>query len=213
MEHPIVTAAEMKALEAEAAAHGLGYLQMMENAGQAVWQELDRRCPRPGRLLVVCGKGNNGGDGFVTARAAAGAGWQVWVLLAEGEPRTPDARTNFQRLEGLEGVQLCAPDQLPAPPFTAAVDALYGTGFHGALRPEGAAGCALLARCRREGALVVAVDLPSGCAADTGEAARGAVQADVTVTFHRCKPVHTAAPERCGQVVCADIGIRDRWDP
>ena len=76
MEHRIVTAAQMKQIEASGAAHGLSYRQMMENAGQAVWRELALRCPQPGRLLVVCGKGNNGGDGFVTARAAAQAGWQ-----------------------------------------------------------------------------------------------------------------------------------------
>lgn len=103
MEHRIVTAAQMKQIEASGAAHGLSYRQMMENAGQAVWRELALRCPQPGRLLVVCGKGNNGGDGFVTARAAAQAGWQVWVLLAEGEPCTPDAQANWQLLAGMPG--------------------------------------------------------------------------------------------------------------
>lgn len=184
-----------------------------ENAGQAVWRELALRCPQPGRLLVVCGKGNNGGDGFVTARAAAQAGWQVWVLLAEGEPCTPDAQANWQLLAGMPWVQLCTLDPLPEHPFTAAVDALYGTGFHGTLRPQGAAACALLERCRRDGALVFAADLPSGCNADTGAAAPGAVRADVTVTFDSCKPVHFSAPDHCGQVICADIGILDAWHP
>ena len=142
MEHRIVTAAQMKQIEASGAAHGLSYRQMMENAGQAVWRELALRCPQPGRLLVVCGKGNNGGDGFVTARAAAQAGWQVWVLLAEGEPCTPDAQANWQLLASMQRVQLCTLDPLPEHPFTAAVDALYGTGFHGTLRPQGAAACA-----------------------------------------------------------------------
>lgn len=193
MEHRIVTAAQMKQIEASGAAHGLSYRQMMENAGQAVWRELALRCPQPGRLLVVCGKGNNGGDGFVAARAAAQAGWQL--------------------LAGMPGVQLCTLDPLPEHPFAAAVDALYGTGFHGTLRPQGAAACALLERCRRDGALVFAVDLPSGCNADTGAAAPGAVRADVTVTFDSCKPVHFSAPDHCGQVICADIGILDAWHP
>lgn len=213
MEHRIVTAAQMKQIEASGAAHGLSYRQMMENAGQAVWRELALRCPQPGRLLVVCGKGNNGGDGFVTARAAAQAGWQVWVLLAEGEPCTPDAQANWQLLAGMPGVQLCTLDPLPEHPFAAAVDALYGTGFHGTLRPQGAAACALLERCRRDGALVFAADLPSGCNADTGAAVPGAVRADVTVTFDSCKPVHFSAPDHCGQVICADIGILDAWHP
>lgn len=213
MKHRIVTAAQMKQIEASGAAHGLSYRQMMENAGQAAWQVLEQRCPQPGQLLVVCGKGNNGGDGFVLARAAAQAGWQVWVLLAEGEPRTPDAQANRQLLDSLPIHWAARPDQVPPQPFTAAVDALYGTGFHGELRPEGAAACALLARCRQAGALVLAVDLPSGCNADTGAAAAGAVQADVTVTFDSYKPVHAAAPALCGQVLCADIGIRDEWHP
>ena len=91
MKHRIVTAAQMKEIERAGNAHGLPYLQMMENAGLTAYAELQRQFPHPGRLLVVCGKGNNGGDGFVIARAAAKDGWSVTVLLAEGEPKTSDA--------------------------------------------------------------------------------------------------------------------------
>ena len=70
MKHRIVTAAQMKEIERAGDAHGLPYLQMMENAGMAAYAELQKQFPHPGRLLVVCGKGNNGGDGFVIARAA-----------------------------------------------------------------------------------------------------------------------------------------------
>ena len=106
MKHRIVTAAQMKEIERAGDAHGLPYLQMMENAGLAAYAELQKQFPHPGRLLVVCGKGNNGGDGFVIARAAAKDGWKVTVLLAEGEPKTPDAITNFERLHGLP-VEIC----------------------------------------------------------------------------------------------------------
>ena len=68
MKHRIVTAAQMKEIERAGDAHGLPYLQMMENAGMAAYAELQKQFPHPGRLLVVCGKGNNGGDGFVIAR-------------------------------------------------------------------------------------------------------------------------------------------------
>ena len=95
MKHRIVTAAQMKAIEQTGNAHGLPYLQMMENAGMAAYAELQKQFPQPGSLLVVCGKGNNGGDGFVIARAAAKDGWTVTALLAEGEPKTTDAITNF----------------------------------------------------------------------------------------------------------------------
>ena len=77
MKHRIVTAAQMKAIEQTGNAHGLPYLQMMENAGLAAYAELKKALLQPGTLLVVCGKGNNGGDGFVIARAAAKEGWKM----------------------------------------------------------------------------------------------------------------------------------------
>ena len=88
-------------------------------------------------------------------------------------------------------------------------------GFHGSLRPAGLAACALMNRQRESGAFVLAVDLPSGINTDTGEAAEGAVRADLTVTFDSCKPLHTAPSSApfCGEIVCADIGIRDEWHP
>ena len=215
MKHRIVTAAQMKAIEQAGNAHGLPYLQMMENAGLAAYAELKNVLPQPGSLLVVCGKGNNGGDGFVIARAAAKEGWKVTVLLAEGEPKTPDAITNFERLHGLP-VEICSDGSgLSHEPFTAVVDALYGTGFHGSLRPSGLAACALM-NCQHEnGAFVLAIDLPSGISTDTGEVAEGAVRADLTVTFDSYKPLHTAVSSAplCGKIVCDDISIRDEWHP
>ena len=109
------------------------------------------------------------------------------------------------------------PDSLfqACPTFTAVVDALYGTGFHGSLRPSGLTACALM-NCQHEnGAFVLTVDLPSGINTDTGEVAEGAVHADLTVTFDSRKPLHTAASSAplCGKIVCADIGIRDEWHP
>lgn len=178
MKHRIVTAAQMKEIERAGNANGLPYLQMMENAGLAAYTQLRARLPQGGALLIVCGKGNNGGDGLVMARAAAQDGWRVAVLLAEGDPKTPDAMTNYAR-------------------------------------PAGLAACALMNRQRESGAFVLAVDLPSGINTDTGEAAEGAVRADLTVTFDSCKPLHTAPSSApfCGEIVCADIGIRDEWHP
>ena len=92
MKHRIVTAAQMKEIERAGDAHGLSYLQMMENAGLATYAELQKQFPYPGRLLVVCGKGNNGGDGVVITRAAAKDGWNVTVFLrASRKPLTPSA--------------------------------------------------------------------------------------------------------------------------
>lgn len=172
-----VTAAEMKERERAANEAGLLYIQMMENAGRAAYAELKRRVPALRRLLIVAGKGNNGGDGFVMARVAA----------------KEVVRDTEQAAFGADAV----------------VDALYGTGFHGALRPGGAAACALMGRERERGAFVLALDLPSGVSADSGEVAEGAVQADATVTFDCTKPLHFAKASKpfCGALVCADIGI------
>lgn len=207
MTHTTVTAAEMKALEKAANDNGLLYIQMMENAGRAAFAQLRRRLPGPARLLVAAGRGNNGGDGFVMARVAAKQGWQVQVLLAEGEPKTPDAITNFGSLRDLP-VEILH-DAASAAPADAVGDALYGTGFHGTLRPAGRAACDLMNRQHQNGALLLAVDLPSGINADTGAVAEGAVRADLTVTFHRAKPLHymLGSAHYCGEVVVADIGI------
>ena len=133
--------------------------------------------------------------------------WQVQVLLAEGEPKTPDAITNFGSLRDLP-VEILH-DAASAAPADAVVDALYGTGFHGTLRPAGRAACDLMNRQHQNGALLLAVDLPSGINADTGAVAEGAVRADLTVTFHRAKPLHymPGSAPYCGEVVVADIGI------
>lgn len=215
MEHCIVTAAQMKEIERAANAQGLSYLQMMENAGLAAYAALKERCPAAGRLLVVCGKGNNGGDGFVLARAAATEGWEVSVLLAEGQPQTADAITNFARLQQTNVKIAATASKLASQPFAAVVDALYGTGFHGALRPAGADACALIRQLHESGAFTLAIDLPSGINADTGEAASGCACADLTVTFDRYKPLHFAPSSAplCGEVRCADIGIQDAWRP
>lgn len=186
-----VTAAEMKERERAANEAGLLYIQMMENAGRAAYAELKQRVPVLRRLLIVAGKGNNGGDGFVMARVAAKEGVQVRVLLAETAAEV--VRDTEQAAFGADAV----------------VDALYGTGFHGELRPGGAAACALMGRERERGAFVLALDLPSGVSADSGEVAAGAVQADATVTFDCTKPLHFAKVSKpfCGALVCADIGI------
>ena len=152
---------------------------------------------------------------LIFARAAAKEGWNVTAPLAEGEPKTTDAITNFERLHSLS-VNICADcTVLETQHFDVVVDALYGTGFHGALRPSGLAACGLMNRLHKSGAFVLAVDLPSGINTDTGEVAEGAAHADLTVTFDSYKPLHVAESSAplCGKIVCSDIGIRDEWHP
>lgn len=205
-----VTAAEMKRLEQQADAAGLSYRQMMENAGAAAAALALRTWPEAKSAAVFCGKGNNGGDGFVAARHLANAGLAVRLYLVEGEPVTTDAIYNCGLAREM-GLPVLAADTLDGPEQAEflqsadlILDGVYGTGFHGTLRPEG------LAAARRMNdapGRVLALDLPSGLEADSGTAAEGAVQADVTVTFHAAKPCHRLAAAQCGRVEVADIGI------
>lgn len=201
-----VTAAKMREIEHAANAGGLPYLQMMENAGAASVRALCARLPSLRTAAVFCGKGNNGGDGFVAARLLRERGVRVLVILVEGTPATADAKTNFARLEApcRPLRELTARETEWVLRADAVLDGIYGTGFHGTLRPDGAAAAALI---NRAAGLAVALDLPSGVNADTGDIAPGAVQAGLTVTFHAPKPCHRLAAAQCGQVEVADIGI------
>ncbi|OUP25161.1 NAD(P)H-hydrate epimerase [Gemmiger sp. An194] len=205
-----VTAAEMKRMEQQADAAGLSYRQMMENAGAAAAALALRAWPGAKSAVVFCGKGNNGGDGFVAARHLANAGLAVRLYLVEGEPVTTDAIYNCGLAREM-GLPVLAADALDEPEQAdflqnadIILDGVYGTGFHGTLRPEGLAAAR---RMNEAPGRVLALDLPSGLEADSGTAAEGAVQADLTVTFHAAKPCHRLAAAQCGKVEVADIGI------
>lgn len=205
-----VTAAEMKRLEQQADAAGLSYRQMMENAGATAAALALRTWPGAKSAVVFCGKGNNGGDGFVAARHLANAGLAVRLYLVEGEPVTTDAIYNCGLAREV-GLPVLAADALDEPEQAdflknadIILDGVYGTGFHGTLRPEGLAAAR---RMNEAPGRVLALDLPSGLEADSGTAAEGAVRADLTVTFHAAKPCHRLAAAQCGRVEVADIGI------
>ncbi len=204
-----VTAERMKQLERQADAAGLGYRQMMENAGTQAAKAALELFPRLASAAVFCGRGNNGGDGFVMARLLAKAGVRVCVYLVEGEPVTEDAVYNCSLLRKMR-VPVLPLDSLHGEEaaFLAkaglVVDGVYGTGFHGALRDNGRRAARYM---NEAGGKVLALDLPSGVEADTGRVAEGAVKADLTVTFHAAKPCHRLAAKQCGSVQVADIGI------
>lgn len=204
-----VSAAEMKALEQAAAKAGLSELQMMENAGYQAFLQIVARWPKARTAAVFAGKGNNGGDGFVVARLLSEAGLRVWVILCEGVPVTEGAVRNLERLTGVEIWGLEELENIQETRILKAdvvVDGLYGTGFHGNLRPNGLRAAEMM---NRAAGGVCALDLPSGVNADTGEVAEGAVHADVTVAFHALKngQLVPAAAACCGTLVVADIGI------
>ncbi len=199
----MITAERMAAVDANAAALGVPRKQLMESSGNAVAREV-RSVANPGdRVVVVAGRGNNGGDGFVAARFLSE--YEVTVLLL-GRPETISttiARENWDTLQRAEvdAREVRDSADLDLPPADVVVDAMLGTGVTGALRDPEASAAAAIADAD---ATVVSVDVPSGVDANTGEAAAGAVEADRVVTFHDAKPGLDAVD---AAVTVADIGI------
>lgn len=186
---------------------GVPSLDLMERAGEGVARVVERLAP-DGPLAVVCGKGNNGGDGFVAARLLRHAGREVHVLCtATAEELSGDARVNFDRLG--DKATLLWGDARAGEVIrraTALVDALLGTGFQGL--PRGAVAEAIEAVNEADGP-VVSVDVPSGVDASTGEVAGAAVWAAETVSFHAAKPGLWIHPGKrhAGETVVIDIGV------
>jgi NAD(P)H-hydrate epimerase len=201
---PLFDAEGMRAVDAWAIEEvGVPSLELMEAAGRAV-AEVVAELALEGPVRVVCGKGNNGGDGFVAARLLREMGFEVEALLLwPGEELRGDAAVSFERFGG----------ELPKGDLDerladsgAVVDAIFGTGFEGAPREPAAAAIEAINRC---GAPVVACDIASGVDASTGEVAGEAVEADVTVSFHAAKLGQRIAPGKwhTGELRVAPIGI------
>jgi ADP-dependent NAD(P)H-hydrate dehydratase / NAD(P)H-hydrate epimerase len=202
---PLPDASEQRAIDEWAIADcGIPGAELMERAGAGL-AALVEEIVLEGTIAVLCGKGNNGGDGLVAARLLRERGRDVRVLmLAAGEDLRGDARANFERLTG--------PAPLPFEPGALSdaagiVDAILGTGFSGA--PRGSAAAAIEAINATEHAAVIACDVPSGVDASTGEVHAEAVSADATATFHAGKPGLWIAPGKAhaGAVQVIDIGI------
>jgi hydroxyethylthiazole kinase-like uncharacterized protein yjeF len=186
---------------------GVPSLELMERAGQGVAAALERRWP-DGPVVILCGKGNNGGDGLVVARLLRQRGRAASVIaLGEQEEMSKDARANLSRLGGEAPLRLGSADAaVRLGEAAVVVDALLGTGFQGA--PHGAAAQAIEAICALR-VPALSVDVPSGVDASTGVVQGGAVRASATVTFHAAKPglwVHPGK-EHAGEVEVLDIGI------
>ncbi|HEY2358212.1 MAG TPA: NAD(P)H-hydrate dehydratase [Phenylobacterium sp.] len=194
----VLTVAEMARADAAAIAAGTPGLTLMERAGAAVADAVCARFPRQA-AIVLCGPGNNGGDGYVAARLLKERGWPVEVR-AFGEPATQDAQAAGARWFGTTKPLNGSLD--PA----LWIDALFGAGLS---RPLDGPAAAAALRMAEAPARVVAVDTPSGVPGDTGKPKGPAARAALTVTFHAKKPAHLLEPgrSRCGEVVVADIGL------
>ncbi len=213
---PVLTADEMRRADGLTIDEiGLPGPVLMENAGGAVAEAILRRFPHARRVVVLCGKGNNGGDGFVVARRLRRGGAEA-LLLGRREDVRADARTHLEAYERSGGRVLEVAD---AGAWAAArgrldgadvlVDALLGTGLRGRASALPAAAIAELVQRAEAGVPVVAVDIPSGLHADGGTSEGPVVRATLTVTFAAPKPGLVLPPEseHVGELVIADIGI------
>ena len=200
------SSAQVRELDRRAIAGGIPGHELMQRAAAAAWRELVRRWPKAERIAVLCGPGNNGGDGYELARLARRAGRDV-ALCHVGAPKGGDAAAARKAwlADGGKAVEFRG-DTFDA---DVVVDALFGIGL--ARAPDGDAQAAILAvnAARSAGAGVLALDVPSGLDADRGAAAGDAVRADLTVTFIGAKPgLHTGAgPDHAGQVVFDDLRV------
>lgn len=218
----LLTAGQMRAFER--AAMDMGTVtgrDLMERAGRGVVAAIFRHWPdlarAPYRAAVLCGPGNNGGDGLVVARILKEWGWAVDVYL-EGDPDRlpPDAAANLERWRTMAPVAGLGEVPRQAGATDLFVDALFGIGLTRALEGEARAWAAAQAADPSVVARTVAVDMPSGLCSDSGRVlGESAVAAALTVTFHRPKPGHHLAegPERCGWLSVADIGLRREVPP
>ena len=207
-----VTAKQMRELDRAAIErHGVPSLDLMEAAGAGLAALVRRATGDEGPIAVVCGRGNNGGDGFVAARLLAKAGVESFVvLLAKPQELTPDARANFEKFEAMGGRVLRGIDDAAKELAGAAciVDAILGTGL---VRDVEGAALGAIELINSIDVPVIACDLPSGLNADTGLPMGTAVVASGTATFGLPKIGLYAGqgPDFAGRIAVVDIGIPD----
>lgn len=201
----LLTAKEMGQADKLAMEGGVAGAVLMENAGRSVADEVSLRFPDASTVAILCGPGNNGGDGFVAARLLVERGYFVQVGF-DGDPRKlpPDAAAMAERYSGpvhpLESALLDNADVI--------VDGLFGAGLS---RPVDGKMGALVDAANESGIPIIAIDVPSGVDGTTGSILGTAIRAVSSVTFFRLKPGHLLSPGHlhCGELHLADIGIPD----
>jgi NAD(P)H-hydrate epimerase len=221
---PPIGAEKMAGADRLAQALGVPGQKLMEHAGTAVAAAARALAEATGRwrkgpILILCGPGNNGGDGLVAARRLARAGAEVAVVLVstESRPSTPDAARNWDRLDNERHVSRTLggnPRDLSmlgqnVDKASIVIDALLGTGVHGTLRDPIRSAIAIVERARAAGVPVLAVDTPTAVDLSSGDPSDPVVRADLTVTFHRPKTglLTRRGAALAGKVLVAPIGI------
>lgn len=209
----VLTSEQMKKTESNAVQLGLSWLRLMENAGAAAAKAIRNSYDLKDRKIVIlCGKGNNGGDGYVIARKLHENSIKSRVISV-GTPSTPSAKEMYSKAVGLglKPLDFESYEDLCRKYITEAdiiIDALFGTGFKG--EPIGIFQ-SVINSVKMSSAAVISIDIPSGIESDRGEISGCYITADTTVTFAAYKPCHLLYPsnEYCGNVAVVSIGIPD----
>jgi len=210
-----ITSREMRAVELNAEYFGVSLLQLMENAGRNIAQEIAKRFTPDKRVAVFCGLGGNGGDGFVAARHLSTMGFKVTVILAgkAKEISHKAALENWKALQFLrESVaihEVYDSALMPNIEADVVVDALLGTGTKGRLKPPIQQ---LVEKINMLNAFKVAVDVPTGIDSDTGEVLGTAVKANLTITFYKAKVGLEKAKDHVGELLVRDIGLPKEFE-
>ncbi len=203
---------QIRELEQLAVDEGIPYLTLMEHAGAALAEYINSHYSiRDKRIVLLCGKGNNGGDGFVAARRLDTAGGEVVIALVDGLPKTEIAKEVLARIRhtNVQAFSIADDRDFVFELIRTAdilVDCIYGIGFKG--EPDSRM-TQVLEAANLSSAVKIAADIPSGIECDTGHVETVCFRADVTVTFTAMKTAQLLSPakEACGEVVVADVGI------
>jgi ADP-dependent NAD(P)H-hydrate dehydratase / NAD(P)H-hydrate epimerase len=205
-----ITSGEMRALEVNAQYFGVSLIQLMENAGRSIAQETISRFQKNKKAVIFCGLGGNGGDGFVAARHLVAADFEVTVVLM-GRSRDINheaALSNWNILQSLQNNiilhEVTDSSLMPKVNAGIVIDALLGTGTKGKVKPPITQAVNYI---NSLSSFKIAVDVPTGIDADTGELLGSAVKADLTITFHKEKFGLEKAKKYVGDLVVAEIGL------
>ena len=206
---------EMKQVEKYTSKFGLSYQRMMENAGASCAKNIrniiENDKTKKRNIAVVCGKGNNGGDGFVIARKLSENGYNVCIILATGYPSTPEAEFNYKMATDMSipTVWYDADSMKAIQTVRVAdviVDAIFGFSFYGTVN---SALSPLINEMSDAKGLKFAIDVPSGVHCDSGLCDKNSFRADYTIAISALKPAHIIHPasDCCGDIIVANIGI------
>ncbi len=211
----ILNNAQTKKLEDKAVNDGgIEHLRLMKNAGNAAFNAINERSSVNNKsVAIICGRGNNGGDGFAVAKKMLGGGANVRILLALGDPTTEDASALLEECKESQIKIFSYSDEGDRAEFFKTietadiiVDAIFGVGFHGSVSE---ALSTIISAINSSKAIIFSIDVPSGVDSDSGEVGGDCVRAYYTITFSTMKPCHVIYPavDYCGHVHITSIGI------